>query len=283
MKSKAILIAASILITSLAAGCSSNSSQNSTNSSSAGAVSSSSATTLAESGNDKENTDESDVSKSESKTEQIAGDPVDSNWFDDAVFIGDSVTLKLSYYCEDHDDLGNAEFLCEGSLGYTNALWELDHEDNVHPVYNGDKVTVDQGVKLINPKKIFIMLGMNDIGLYGVDDAVSSMIELTDKIKKSCPDAVIYIESVTPMVEGNSIGSLNNESIREFDEKLKPVCKEKGYTYLDVSSAVSDENGNLIYEYCGDPPTDDNPDAMGLHFTDTGCAKWAEYLRTHVQ
>ena len=146
MKSKAILIAASILITSLAAGCSSNSSQNSTNSSSAGAVSSSSATTLAESGNDKENTDESDVSKSESKTEQIAGDPVDSNWFDDAVFIGDSVTLKLSYYCEDHDDLGNAEFLCEGSLGYTNALWELDHEDNVHPVYNGDKVTVDQGM-----------------------------------------------------------------------------------------------------------------------------------------
>lgn len=282
MKSKAILIAASIIVTALASGCSSNSSNNSTDTSTENLISTASAEAADKESKNNVSADVSDTSKAEGETEQSLSESVDSNWFDDAVFIGDSVTLKLSYYCDDHDDLGNAEFLCEGSLGYTNALWELDHENNVHPVYNGDKVTVDQGVKLINPKKIFIMLGMNDIGLYGVDGAVSSMIELTDKIKAGCPDASIYIESVTPMIEGNSLGSLNNENIKAFDDKIKPICEEKGYKYIDVASAVSDENGNLIYEYCGDPPADDNPDAMGLHFNDIGCEKWAEYLKSHV-
>ena len=211
----------------------------------------------------------------------LTGKKVESEWFDDAVFVGDSVTLKLSYYAE-NGELGKADFLCAGSLGYNNALMDLDEEGNVHPTIGSVKYTVDEGIKELGKKKVFIMLGMNDIGLYGVDGALDGMYKLTERILEKTPDATLYIQSVTPMVEGNSIGSLTNEAIKEFDEKLEAACKEKKFTYLDVSSAVSDENGNLIYEYCGDPPTDDNPDAMGLHFTDTGCSKWAEYLKTHV-
>ena len=128
------------------------------------------------------------------------GSPVSSDWFDDALFIGDSVTLKLWYY-SDNGSLGDAEFLCAGSLGYNNALWDLYHPDNVHPTLNGEKVTVDEGARIINPNKIFIMLGMNDIGLYGVDGAVDGMRELVRRIHNNCPDADIYIESVTPMLE----------------------------------------------------------------------------------
>ena len=60
--------------------------------------------------------------------------PVDAKWFDDAVFVGDSVTLKLSYYCDEHPEaLGNARFFCAGSLGFESALWDIDREDAVHP------------------------------------------------------------------------------------------------------------------------------------------------------
>ncbi len=205
-----------------------------------------------------------------------AGTAVGSEWFNDALFIGDSVTLKLSYFAEDNDDLGNAEFLCAGSLGYSNALWDLNHPDNVHPVYNGVKYTVDEGSRVIGANKIFIMLGMNDIGLYGVDGAIENMKILTSRIEQKNPGAEIYIESVTPMLEDSQLRDLNNRSIAQFDEKLEQVCAERGYRYMDVASAVSDGYGNLVPAYCSDPT------AMGLHFTDAGCRRWVEYLKNNV-
>lgn len=205
----------------------------------------------------------------------VSGETVDASWFDDAVFVGDSVTLKLSYYA-DYGSLGNADFLCAGSLGYNNAQWDYDHPDNVHPVYNGVKYTVEDGVAMLQPKKIFIMLGMNDIGMYGVDGAVEGMKSLTAKIAAQCPSAVIYVQSVTPMLQDMQPTDLNNTTIAAFDAAIQPICQERGYRYLDIASAVGDGYGNLLYEYCGDPT------AMGLHFSDAGCEVWVNYLKSHV-
>lgn len=281
MRIKAFLLAAVMAAALLTAGCSKSSDSSSKPAEDSKAGSQSSVEASKE--ESKTESKAEDSKKEESKESSApSGKPVDASWFDDAVFVGDSVTLKLSYYAE-NGDLGDAKFLCQGSLGYTNALMALEEEGNVHPSYEGTTYTVDEGCKTINPKKVFVMLGMNDIGLYGVDGAAESMVTLTDKIAANCPDAVIYIESVTPMVEGFTLGDLNNENIRKFDEKLKSVCEEKGYKYLDVYSAVDDGNGNLIYDYCGDPPTEDNPDAMGLHFNDNGCKAWADYLKENVE
>ncbi len=208
-------------------------------------------------------------------TPVISGETVDASWFDDAVFVGDSVTLKLSYYA-DYGSLGNADFLCAGSLGYNNAQWGYDHPDNVHPVYNGIKYTVEDGVAMLQPKKIFIMLGMNDIGLYGVDGAVEGMKSLTAKIQQRCPDAVIYVQSVTPMLSYKQLSDLNNTTIAAFDQAIQPICQERGYIYLDVASAVNDGYGNLMEAYCSDAT------AMGLHFSDAGCEAWVNYLKSHV-
>ena len=208
-------------------------------------------------------------------TPVISGETVDASWFDDAVFVGDSVTLKLSYYA-DYGSLGNADFLCAGSLGYNNAQWGYDHPDNVHPVYNGIKYTVEDGVAMLQPKKIFIMLGMNDIGLYGVDGAVEGMKSLTAKIQQRCPDAVIYVQSVTPMLSYKQLSDLNNTTIAAFDQAIQPICQERGYIYLDVASAVNDGYGNLMEASCSDAT------AMGLHFSDAGCEAWVNYLKSHV-
>ena len=208
-------------------------------------------------------------------TPVISGETVDASWFDDAVFVGDSVTLKLSYYA-DYGSLGNADFLCAGSLGYNNAQWGYDHPDNVHPVYNGIKYTVEDGVAMLQPKKIVVMLGMNDIGLYGVDGAVEGMKSLTAKIQQRCPDAVIYVQSVTPMLSYKQLSDLNNTTIAAFDQAIQPICQERGYIYLDVASAVNDGYGNLMEAYCSDAT------AMGLHFSDAGCEAWVNYLKSHV-
>ncbi len=211
-------------------------------------------------------------SEAESEPEPVK---VDASWFDDAVFIGDSVTLKLSYYA-DNGSLGKAEFLCQGSLGYGNALWDLKAKGNVHPTYEGKKYTVDEGAKMLKAKKIFIMFGMNDIGLYGIDDSVKNMEKLTQKVAGKNPGARIYIQSVTPMLEKKQLNDLNNKNIDTFNEKIKTVCGKKGYTYLDVASVMKNKKGNLKPEYCSDP------ESMGIHFSDEGCKQWVDYLKETV-
>ncbi len=278
MKVKLLLLSAVLLAASLAGGCGEKNEDKKESSSSAAVISKEESTADVSTAEESK-AEESKAEESSEVSAEVSADvsePVDPSWFDDAVFIGDSVTLKLSYYCDDHDDLGNAQFLCAGSLGYNNAQWDYDKPDNVHPVYNGTKYLVDDGAAAIGAKKIFIMLGMNDIGLYGVDGAVDGMKIITERIEKACPDAVIYIQSVTPMLEGSQLTDLNNTTIAEFNEKVKPICQERGYKYLDVASAMDDGSGNLVYEYCGDP------DAMGLHFSDEGCKVWADYLKANV-
>ena len=206
------------------------------------------------------------------------GAGVDAAWFDDAVFVGDSVTLKLSYYCEDHPEaLSDTQFFCAGSLSYTNALWPLDDPDAVHPYYQGQTYLTEDCAKVTGAKKVFIMLGMNDIGLSGVDGAMENANTLIGNIKKNSPDVTFYIESVTPMIPSAEGDVLNNTKIRELDERLEQFANENGYQYLDLYHALADEDGCLPLEYCGDP------DGQGIHFTDAACELWVQYLKENVR
>lgn len=218
----------------------------------------------------------SKASESEISEDEVSKEEVDSSWFNDAVFIGDSITLKLSYYA-DNGSLGEAEFLCSGSLGYGAALKDIDAEGNVHPTYEGEKYTVDDGIKMLGRKKVFIMFGMNDIGLYGIDDSIKNMKTLIGRILEKSPEADIYIQSVTPMLGDMQLKDLNNDSISEFNKKLKAESEKLGCKYLDVASVMKDDKGNLIPEYCGDP------DAMGIHFSNDGCKAWVTYLKQNVE
>lgn len=203
--------------------------------------------------------------------------PKDASWFDNAVFVGDSVTLKLSYYCAVHPEaLGAAEFFCAGSLGYTNALWDLDDPEAVHPYYQGEVHLTEECAELTGKDNVFIMLGMNDIGLYGTQGALDSCKELVAKIAAKSPDVHIYIQSVTPMIKSAQMETFNNKLVKEFDDMLKTYCEQNHYHYLDVLSAFADQDGNLPDNLCSDP------DSMGLHFNDQACQMWADYLKNNA-
>lgn len=203
--------------------------------------------------------------------------PVDASWFDDAVFVGDSITLKLSYYCEDNEEaLGKAQFFCAGSLGYNSAMWDLYDEEAVHPYYQGESVQAEYCAEKTGAKKVFLMLGMNDIAVYGTEGSGEGCANLVDAILSHTPDVTIYIQSTTPILSGCEIGDLNNQNVDAFNVWLKNYCDEKGYKFLDVNSILRDENGYLKEEYCSDP------DDQGIHFTDEACNLWADYLKNNV-
>ncbi len=206
------------------------------------------------------------------------GEPVDASYFDNAAFVGDSVSLKLSYYAAATGALGNAQFFTAGSLGSANALWEVSDE-SVHPSYQGVKMTVEDCIASSGADVVYIMLGMNDIGLYGIEDSVKNYKTLAERILVKTPSVRIVVQSMTPMTDTSEIlgESLNNENIKLYNEKLKELCAQQGWAFVDVASVMYDaESVNLNRDFCSDP------DGLGVHFTEAGCEKWVEYLCTHV-
>ncbi len=206
----------------------------------------------------------------------------EDSYFDDAVFIGDSVSLKLERYTTQQRSsnpgfFGKAQFLTAGSMGSGNAL-EAPGSDSIHPLYNGQKMSLADSVKASGAKKVYIMLGMNDMAVYGVDGAVSNMQTLIEGILEKTPDAKIFVESATPLVASKNIADhkLNNTNLASYNQKLSALCKEKGWYFVNVWSTVDDGTGNLKTSYCSDP------DDMGIHFTDAGCEAWIDYLYTHT-
>lgn len=203
---------------------------------------------------------------------------VSASYFDDAVFVGDSISLKLSYYEASADKLGAAQFLTSGSLGSGNALWDVS-DKSVHPSYQGSKMRLEDSVPLTGAKKLYIMLGMNDIAVYGVDGAVGNMKTLIGKILEKVPDMKVYIQSMTPTTDTSNItssGGINRTSIQRYNEALAAACQSNGWHFVNVAEVMYDSNGYLIRSYCSDP------DGMGIHFTETGCRAWIDYLYTHT-
>lgn len=202
---------------------------------------------------------------------------VDISYFDDVAFVGDSISLGLSYYQESSGVFGEAQFFASGSLSATNALWEISDE-SVHPIYQGAKTLVEDCIQYSGAKKIYIMLGINEIGYYGMETSLNNYITLIEKIKEKSPDVVIVVQSVLPMTTTSTIlgSALNNSVIREYNEMLLATCESRGWYYLDVASVMYGEDGDsLNRDYCIDPY------GLGIHMKTDGCIQWAEYLLTH--
>ena len=118
-------------------------------------------------------------------------------------------------------------------------MWDIDYEYAIHPTYNGVEVRIEDAIQDIGKKKIFILLGMNDICSWGVEESVDAMKDFTDMILEKNPDVQIYIQSATPMVGGKVREDyLNNENIREYNELIKPICEERGFVYLDIACMI---------------------------------------------
>lgn len=198
-------------------------------------------------------------------------------FFDDAVFVGDSVTLGLKNTATAQRNagkkyLGKAKFLCSGSLSYTNSNWSLDNPKSVHPKIKGKKVTIEDGVKALGGRKVFIMLGMNDFAAFDNDKVIKNAVSLVNKISKKSPGIQVYIQSVTPITADKQHGSFNNQKLDAFNKRLQTMCEQHGWTYVEINSLLRDENGNLNPAYCSDPQ------GMGIHMAQKGCDKWVNYL-----
>ena len=231
--------------------------------------------------NTQENQDGQNGEQAPAKTDTVRvpeSAPVVAGWFDDAAFVGDSVSVTLANYNSSYGTLGKAKFFCSVSLSQTNALSYQAGNERLpeYPAGSGQHPRIEDGIAASGAKKVYLMLGMNCIAS-GVDRVSQDLVTLVSKIQEKSPGIAVLIESVTPMTADSprADGSLNNFTIQEFNEKMKAICQEKQWYYVNVAEAVTGDQGALKAEYSGDK-------AMGIHFNYDGAAAWANYLLTHV-
>ncbi len=193
---------------------------------------------------------------------------VDASFFDDAVFIGDSISLKLSYYAASSGELGKAKFLVVGSYGVANAI--NDHPDTKLNYQGTTYTDFEKALAATGGKKLFVMLGMNDIGLYGIDGTITNWGKFLDMVRSSCPDMKIYIQSMTPVWTGGEKGGLKNPNVDAYNAKLKTFAQSNGCTFIDVAPYMKDSTGGLATVYCSD---------SFVHLSTEGAKAWVKVLR----
>ena len=207
-------------------------------------------------------------------------EPVDLvQFFSESAFIGDSVTLALRNYCITNTVIGRPTFLCAGSYAVRHAIVDPDpgNQNIVSITYQNTAMRPEDALKASGVKRVFIMLGMNDIA-FGVDYTMNNWKTLIKNIRSECPDIEIYIQSATPIHANNDKDGykLNNANMDIYNQKLEAFCAENDCYFVSIAPLLKDENGDLANSYCSDP------NSQGCHLTQAGVLVWIQALQDYV-
>ena len=180
---------------------------------------------------------------STSITDNITSKTNNNISMDDALFIGDSRTVGLMEYA----GIDGADYFCTVGMSVYNI-----HKNSVS-VPNVGKVTLTE---LLNGKKygkIYIMLGINEVG-YKFSSTVEKYSELIEFIKDKQPDAVIFIQANLHVSKSRSDSDkvVNNTAINGLNAELAKLADGKSIFYLDANILFDDEAGGLSADKSGD-------------------------------
>ncbi len=191
---------------------------------------------------------------------------VRSEYFDDAIFIGDSLTTGIQLY----NILPNTTVLASVGINLDNI--------GTKPVIGpeGSQQTILAASRQHDANKIYIMLGANGLKGLGVDGTVKYYRSFLEDVRAAHPDAILYVQSILPINEQKFLAnygySMTNAEIDECNAALLKMCGELQVYYVDVAEAIKDETGGLPAEFTTD----------GLHFKGEYYNKWIDYLKEHT-
>ena len=191
-------------------------------------------------------------------------EPVDDSYFDDVAFVGDSRTDGFRLY----SGLGRGTYFCVTGETVASATdmenWKTE---------DGRKISLADAVAAADCGKIYLMLGINELGWNGTDIFRSHAENLLRRLQADHPDAEIVVQSLLPVsAEQDAKGSyVNNQRILAYNQVWMELAEETGCDYVNIAEAVTGEDGCLPAEMSFD----------GVHLNRAGCHAWLDYLRTH--
>ena len=192
---------------------------------------------------------------------------VPAAYFDDALFIGDSRTVGLGEYGGFQKD---TTFYAATSL----TIYHIFRTPKkVAHLINGKKATVEEALTERQFGKIYIMLGINEIGMGTTESFFTAYADVVNRIRLLQPDAVIYIQGIMRVggEKSRTDAIFNNEIINERNQALAAMANGENIFYLEVNDAVCDENGDLTADYTFDQ----------IHLKAKYYQLWRDYLFSH--
>ena len=188
------------------------------------------------------------------------------SYFNDAIFLGDSRTLGIS----DYAGLDEADFFCDSGM----TIFKLLEPGGVTYQKTGDKEDVSQVLQQKRYGKIYIMLGMNELGYGNTDMYLEQYRKVVEQIREWQPDAVIYIMANLHVSreKNNMETEFNNININDKNAASALLANGTDIFYLDVNPLFTDSDGYLNAELTFD----------GVHLYAKHYDVWREFLLEHA-
>jgi lysophospholipase L1-like esterase len=141
------------------------------------------------------------------------------------VFLGNSITA----FCEWSELMQNRDILNRGIAG-----------DGTSDILN----RLDDIIST-NPKKVFLLIGINDLSYHPLQYTVDNYKLIVDKLQKQLPHSQLYLESVLPV--HNSLRRVNilNEDIVTLNKRIQTFALERNLKYIDIHHNMLDTEGAL--------------------------------------
>lgn len=177
------------------------------------------------------------------------------------VFIGDSITEGADF----KEAFDGAIVLNKGISG--------DVTEEVISRLNKD-------VYQFQPSKVFLLIGINDIGQnIDNDEIVNNIQKIVNSIMNNSSSSKIYLQSIYPVNDTNDkkidrkyFKYRNNEDVVLINKSLKKFAEKENITYIDIYSKLIDKNDNLKLDYTKE----------GLHLNNEGYEVIFNTLRSYV-
>lgn len=119
----------------------------------------------------------------------------------------------------------------------------------------------------LKPKKVFLLIGTNDLAFgRSNDDIVFNIAEILMMLDEKLDKSSVYVTSILPT---RNVSDRPNERINNINDRLNKWAEKLNYFYLDLHSEMKDENGDLKNNYTVD----------GLHLNEEAYKKWTEILK----
>ena len=189
-----------------------------------------------------------------------------TSYFNDAIFLGDSRTLGIS----DYAGLDEADFYCDSGM----MIFKLLEPEGVTYQKTGNKEDVSLVLQQKQYGKVYMMLGMNELGYGNTEMYLEKYREVVEQIREWQPNAIIYIMANLHVSreKNNPETEFNNININDKNAASASLANGTDIFYLDANPLFTDEEGYLNAELSFD----------GVHLYAQHYDAWREFLLEHA-
>lgn len=189
-------------------------------------------------------------------------------YFGESAIMGDSITYIMFQWESKYDYLGDMTFFTRGGISL-NGL--VKYYKNIY--FQGKEMHFEDIVAKSGIKKLYIMIGQNDLSSNAGPIVFDNWRLLLDRIWEQSPDVEIVIQSCIPEYDAEIWRDDKNAMIAEHNVELRQFAAENNCKFIDLCYYVQDHYGRMAKPYSQDH----------YHMNEDGCINWMKILRFYAQ